>query len=115
MVHYVRGKVHYVKDEGGLVWFHIYSWHGRGWVSISKNIFEHGMKKRLMREIYGSENNKLERHARYLEKEAKRLRRKGEDVEARSKEHHAHALKLRVKKDLHIHDLVGRKVTFRID
>ena len=115
MVNYVRGRVHYVKEESGLVWFHLYSWHGRGWVSISKNIFDRGMKKRLMKEIYGSENAKLERHIRILEKDARVLRRKGKDVDARSREHHANALKLRIKKDLRIHDLVGRKITFRMD
>ena len=52
MVNYIRGKVHYAKEEGGLIWFHIYSWHGRGWISISKNIFEYGMKKRLIKELY---------------------------------------------------------------
>jgi hypothetical protein len=115
MVHYVRGRVHYVKEDGGLIWFHIYSWYGRGWVSISKNIFDRGMKKRLIRVVYGSGNRRIERHIKILEKEAHRLRRRGKDVEARSKEHHIHALRLSIKKELHVHDLVGRKVTFRID
>ena len=114
MVHHVRGKVHYVKEESGLIWFHIYSWHGRGWVSISKEIFEHSMKG-LIKELYIAENRRIERHIKALERETHRLRREGKDVEARSKEHHAHALRLSIKKDFHIHDLVGKKITFRID
>ncbi len=115
MVSYIRGKVHYGKEEGGLIWFHIYSWHGRGWVSISKNIFDRGMKKRLMKEIYGPGNARIERHIKALEREVHRLRRQRKNVEARSREHHIHALRLSIKKDLHVHDLVGKKVTFRID
>jgi hypothetical protein len=115
MVNYVRGKVHYVKEEGGLIWFHIYSWHGRGWVSINKNIFDHSMRRGLIKELYRAENKRTERHIKTLERESKRLRKQGKNAEARGKEHRIHALRLKIKKDLHVHDLVGKRITLVID
>ena len=115
MVHYVRGKVHYVKESGGLIWFHFYSWYGRGWISISKRIFDYSMKKRLIKELYGADNKKIERHIKALEREVKRLKKEGSKASAKSREYHIHALRLKIKKDLHVHDLIGKKVTFRLD
>ncbi len=115
MVHYIRGKIHYVKEEGRLVWFHFYSWYGKGWISISKKVFDHSMKKRLIKELYRANNKKIERHIKALEKEAAKLRKQGKAAEAKSREYHIHALRLKIKKDLHVHDLVGKKVTFRLD
>ncbi|MBW2982560.1 hypothetical protein KY343_06780 [Candidatus Woesearchaeota archaeon] len=115
MVNYVRGKVHYAKESGGLIWFHIYSWHGRGWISISKKIFDHSMRNRLIKEIYGTNNKKIQKHIKILEKEASKLRKQGRAAEAKSREYHIHALRLKIKKDLHVHDLVGKRITLRFD
>ncbi|MBW2966081.1 hypothetical protein KY342_03180 [Candidatus Woesearchaeota archaeon] len=111
----VTGKVHYVKEESGLLWFHFYSWYGRGWMSISKNVFERSMKKKLMKELYGKENRRIKREIAWLQREAKRLRREGKDMDARSNEYQIHALRLKIKKDVHPHDLVGYKVSLTID
>ena len=115
MVNYIRGKVHYAKEEGCLIWFHIYSLHVRGWISIDKNIFEHGMKKRLIKELYRAENRRIEKAIRASEKKAARLMRKGEHVEAKSIGYHIHALRLKIKKDIHLHDLIGKRIIFRLD
>jgi hypothetical protein len=98
MANYVRGKVHYVKEHAGLIWFHFYSWYGRGWISISKNIFDHSMKKRLIKQLYGKSNKRTEQHIKALEREASKLRKDGKEAEAKSREYHIHALKLRIKK-----------------
>ena len=115
MVNYIRAKVHYVKEEGGLYWFHFYSWYGKGWVSISKKIFDHSMKKRLIKELYGKNNNRIIKHIKALEREVKRLRKAGCEASAKSREYRIHALRLKIKKDLGVHDLVGKRITFRID
>jgi len=115
MVNYVKGKVHYAKEEGGLYWFHIYSWYGRGWISVSKDIFDHNMKKKLIKQLYGKHNKGIRRHIKTLEGEAKKLRKDGNEAAAKSREYHIHSLRLKIKKDLHIHDLVGKTITFRID
>lgn len=115
MVNYIKGKVHYVKEEVNLIWFHFYSWYGKGWISISKKVFDHSMKKGLIKELYRASNKKIERHIKALEKEATKLRKHGKVAEAKSREYHIHALRLKIKKDLHVHDLVGKKVTFRLD
>jgi len=115
MVNYIRTKVHYAKEEGGLVWFHFYSWYGRGWISISKRVFDRSMKKRLIKELYGKSNSRTRKQIKALEKEVKKLRKQGNEASAKSREYHIHALRLRIKKDLGLHDLIGKTITFRID
>jgi hypothetical protein len=110
----VTGKVHYVKEESGLIWLHFYSWYGRGWISISKNVFEKSMKKKLMNEIYGKENKKIKREIAGLQRENKKLRKEGRDIDIKSNEYQIHALKLKIKKDIHPHDLVGYDVTLTL-
>ena len=115
MVSWIRGKVHYVKEESGLIWFHIYSWYGRGWISINKDIFEKSMKKRLVELLYRADNRRIERNIRVLEREVKKLRKEGKEAEAKSREYHIHSLRLKIKKDLNLHDLIGKKITLRLD
>jgi len=115
MANYIRTKIHYAKEEGGLVWFHFYSWYGRGWFSISKNVFERSMKKRLMKKLYKAGNKRIQKNINALEKEAKKLRKQGNEASAKSRECHIHALRLKIKKDLHVHDLAGKTIIFRID
>jgi len=111
----VTGEVHYVKEQGGLIWLHFYSkWYGRGWISISKDVFERSMKNKLMSEIYKKENKKIKKEIKELQRENKRLRKEGRDVDVKSNEYQIHGLKLKLKRDLHPSDLVGYSVTLTI-
>ena len=111
----IRGNIKSAKEHEGMVWFHISSWSGIGWVSLSKNLFDKVYRKRLLKLLYSKHNRVIERNISRLEHEIKVLNKKaGSEHAVRQKEYQIHSLREKLKKELHLHDLEGKKIYLRL-
>ncbi len=111
----LKGKVTSAKEHAGLVWLHISSWSGKGWVALSKNLFDNVYKKRLINQIYGRHNRSIKTKINGLEREIKRLKKgEGKEYTIREKEYQIHVLRGQLKEEIHMHDLERKKIFLRI-
>ncbi len=110
----LKGKVTSAKEQGGLVWLHISGWAGSGWISLSKNLFVNVYTKRLIKQLYGKHNRIIEKRIKKLQYEIKLAKKEKKEHAVMEREYHIHALKGQLKKELHMHDLIGKKIYLRI-
>ena len=112
---FVRGIVKSAKEHEGMVCLHISSRHGIGWLALSKEIFARAYQKRLIKQMYGKSNRRVERDIRRLEHEIKLLKKeKGKEHLAKQREYEIYSLKGKIKKELHMHDLEGKRIYLRM-
>ena len=111
----LKGKVTSAKEHAGLVWLHISGWSGRGWVALSKNLFDNVYRKKLINQMYGKHNRSIQKKIKGLEREIKKLKKgEGKEYTIREREYQIHALKGQLKEELHMHDLERKKIFLRI-
>jgi hypothetical protein len=102
----IKTEITHAKEEYGYIWLYV---HHR-WIAIDKHIFEHYFKDRLVEELYGHENRRIEKEIYNNEREMKRLRHEGKELEARSREYHIMHLKSQIKREVAVQDIAGKRI-----
>jgi len=64
--------------------------------------------------VYSKHNALIERKIKKLEHEKNILMKERKEREARLRAHEIHALQGQLKKELHMHELQGRRIVFKI-
>ena len=112
----LKGKITSAKEHGGHVWLHLSKWGaGSGWISISKIVFDNVFRDKIVKKVYAKYNRNVVRKIKKLQRQIKLLKKEKEKEYAiRDRENQIHALRSTIKKDLHMHDIVGKKIDLRI-
>jgi hypothetical protein len=111
----VKGRVTHVREHADTIWFYISSRVGHAWISISRTLFEHTYKKKLISRLYSKHNREVERKIKKLEREIKILKKeKRAEHTIKDREYQIHSLRGHIKKELHLKDLEGKRIVFKL-
>ncbi len=110
----IKGKVHSVKEQYGFIWFHIDTKAGKKWISLEKEAFDETFKDYLVKRLYSKHNRKTKNRIKKLKHKIKLLKKQeNKEHKLEQREHEITTLKHSIKKDLHVNDLIGKKILFR--
>ena len=111
----LKGKITSAKEHAGLVWLHTSAKKAGGWVALSKGLFDSVYKKVLIKQLYSKHNRLIERKIHLLRREIKLLKKEeGREHAIKDKEEQIRNLESQIKRDLHLHDLIGKKIRLKI-
>lgn len=107
----IRGIITHSKEDNGLIWLSIH----HKWIAIDKNIFHEHFENSLVEKYYKKHNKKIEKQIEKTKKEIKNHKKKGEELEAKSKEYHKLHLEKKKKKHMSVHELSGKHIIINIE